>query len=385
MATIGLSNIKTENMKNILNLVSATGPMTRSDMAKQSELSLMTITNLIDQLQELRLVRIENNKKDNKYGRKAQLITMDDEKHRILILDLAQRNFGYSIFDVGLKQEKKHRKYKLDAESSYLENLERFLSQTVAEISQRYDDIIGVGVCVPGPYVVEEDKVVNRRILSIRDISLKSVISRHIPDKMIYINEDVKFAAYANVSSLPGFEEKLAVYLHIGEGVGGTIMYKSKILRGLNNITGDMGQIMAGRSVNFEELISFCGFYKSVTGEEWADLSDDEAASSLSGFRRDNPSEYETRLTELYENISTLLCNILWIIDPHIIQINCEYAHIIDDNFNERLLETFDKRIDSCFSLRPEVLFHKGNIKDSYAGAAKEIISRWLSDVICNA
>ena len=63
---------------------------------------------------------------------------------------------------------------------------------------------------------------------------------------MVYIDEDVKYAARANLSMVENAMEKTLAYVYIGEGVGGAFLVNGRILMGAHSMAGEVSRMLIG-------------------------------------------------------------------------------------------------------------------------------------------
>ena len=140
MKSLDQSAIRRQNVRSILDLLTLQSPRTRQSLAEATGLSLMTVTNLIDQLKEqevLELVPVARSGAGKPAsGRKAENISLSGARHAWLIVDLSGSHFRYTLlgFDLSVLQEKS-----FSAEGEYLPCLERFLCGVREEIAQPLD------------------------------------------------------------------------------------------------------------------------------------------------------------------------------------------------------------------------------------------------------
>ena len=154
MKSFDQSAIRKQNVRRILDLLTLQSPRTRQSLAEATGVSLMTVTNLIDQLKAQRVLELVPVSRDSGIkrlsGRKAENISLRGNEHAWLIVDLSGLNFRYTLlgFDLCLLAEKN-----CSAEGPYLERLESFLTSTREELSGLLNGrrLLGGAVVAPGP------------------------------------------------------------------------------------------------------------------------------------------------------------------------------------------------------------------------------------------
>ena len=97
MKSLDQSSIRKQNVRRILDLLTVQSPRTRQSLAEATGLSLMTVTNLVDQLKEQQVLELSpvarcGNERPTS-GRKAENISLRGSGHAWLIVDLSGRHF----------------------------------------------------------------------------------------------------------------------------------------------------------------------------------------------------------------------------------------------------------------------------------------------------
>ncbi|MSS62764.1 ROK family glucokinase [Velocimicrobium porci] len=149
-----------------------------------------------------------------------------------------------------------------------LEDVALSIQHTVSEMKLGMEEIIGIGIGVPGP-VVNEKKVIQCVNLGWENVE--------VADKMKELTgiENIKVANDANVAALGemwkggGEGYKSIVMVTLGTGVGGGIIADGKILTGSNGAAGEIGHVTVNPS---ETVVCNCDKrgcleqYASATG-----------------------------------------------------------------------------------------------------------------------
>ena len=156
------SSIRKQNILKILDLLTCQSPRTRHSLAEATGLSLMTVTNLVDQLKEqqvLELAPVPRPGGERRIsGRKAENISLCGGGHAWLIIDLSGKHFRYTLlgFDLSILHEKS-----CTAEGKYLPRLNAFLISVRDELPSLLGNriLLGVAVVTPGPYELRSDTV----------------------------------------------------------------------------------------------------------------------------------------------------------------------------------------------------------------------------------
>ena len=129
MKSLDQSAIRKQNIRRILDLLTVQAPRTRQSLAESTGLSLMTVTNLVDQLKEQQVLhlapvpRCGANRPSS--GRKAENISLCGSGHAWLVIDLSGLHSRNTLlgFDLSVLCE-----VNCSGKGDYLTRLSTFLS-----------------------------------------------------------------------------------------------------------------------------------------------------------------------------------------------------------------------------------------------------------------
>lgn len=385
MKKITQTTIRSQNIKTIFDIIADKGKVTRSEIAKLSNLSLMTVSNIIDRLDRYDVILHESKEETSMVGRKAELLAIKKDSKKLIIIDLTTLKFSYVVLNLDLSLAYNFNEWIYEEKDSYLDNLRNFLSIVSKDINKKSIDqeIIGIGVSVPGPYDAVSDTVITKRIRDLMEVPLKAtiksiILNSHMEACDIFIDEDVKFASLANIVMVPEYKHKTVFYMYIGEGVGGAISVNGIVLRGAFSFSGDIGQVLINEDTNFEERISIEAFAREIPGK--AIDGGKDIMGQLRVFQSNFPDRYNEHLQNTCGYIGLALYNVIWFIDPHAIIIECEYAGLSSEIFIKYLNEKLSKMLPERHVI-PELLLSNPSIKNASTGAGITLRNRWLDSI----
>lgn len=382
MKSFDQSAIRKQNVRNILDLLTLQSPRTRQSLAEATGLSLMTVTNLVDQLKEHHalelapVVRCGDAKRAS--GRKAENISLSGAHHAWLIVDLSGRNFRYALlgFDLSVILENS-----CSADGEYLPRLEAFLSSVREEIAPHLvrRELLGVAVVTPGPYEIGSDTVYNQRLPELNHIGIKALMRRCLGDYDYYVDEDVKFAVRAFSPLIEQEPCELLYYLFIGEGVGGAAVHGGNMLRGLNATAGDAGQLTTPGGVTYESLLSLSAFAAALgcKGENVRQLT-----QALQRCAQAQPEAYLHALESAAGVASDMLYSVLWVLDPSHIIIDCRYAPPFDRDFIRMISDRLSERLSASGKRFPSIAPAPQGMSSVVRGAVQILQREWIERIL---
>lgn len=386
MKKITLASIRSQNIQLVFDLIAKEGRITRSDLAKKTGLSLMTVGNVVDQLDSHRIIRRQGWAGGLAAGRKAELLSVRKEAGKLVILDLTSREFSFEVLELDLSRHQIYDKWRGQKEQDYLANLEDFLLfvQESLNKDKAGQELVGLAVSVPGPYDAEEDKVLTRRIPELTRISLKKTVSRLVlaggSEEAIFIDEDVKFAALANLALVPEYKDKTIFYAFIGEGMGGAIALDGKVVRGAYSFAGDIGQVLYTKEQNFEDLLALPVFAREAVGRDLAKTSPEEMLAAIRLCQEKEPGRFAGLLATYSARLALALYNVTWFIDPHAIIIECAYASLDSASYLAGLRHKLEQMLPERPAV-PRLLLSNRPVKDASTGAGLVLRNRWLERI----
>ena len=382
MKSFDQSAIRKQNVRRILDLLTLQSPRTRQSLAEATGVSLMTVTNLIDQLKAQRVLELVPVSRDSGIkrlsGRKAENISLRGNEHAWLIVDLSGLNFRYTLlgFDLCLLAEKN-----CSAEGPYLERLESFLSSTREELSGLLNGrrLLGVAVVAPGPYEISSDTVYNQCLPELNEIKLKAMMQRCLGDYDYYVDEDVKFAVRAFAPLIEQDPCELLYYLFIGEGVGGAVVHNGNMLRGLNATAGDAGQLKNAAGTTYENLLSLPSFSSSLglSAESIKHLTE-----LLRLYAKEHPEEYTQALNNAAATTAQMLYNVLWVLDPSHIIIECRYAFEHQDTFLAQIGTHLSVLLEASGRRFPSIVAAPQGMSSVVRGAVQVLQREWIERIL---
>lgn len=382
MKSLDQSSIRKQNIRRILDLLTVHAPRTRQSLAEATGLSLMTVTNLVDQLKEQQVLELAPVPRCGgerpSSGRKAENISLRGSGHAWLIVDLSGKHFRYTLlgFDLSILYEKN-----CTAGGEYLPRLTAFLSGIREEIAEPLGGrmLLGVAVVAPGPYEISCDTVYNQRLPELNNVQIKALMHRCLGDFDYYVDEDVKFAvrAFAPLNKQDAFE--LLYYLFIGEGVGGAAVHNGDMLRGLNATAGDAGQLPAPGGVTYESLISLSAFAAAL-GVHAQDNR--QLMQQLQALSVQQPEAYLAALRQAADSVGDMLYSVLWVLDPSHIIVDCRYALAFQTEFISFIAERIALRLSASGKKLPTLSAAPLGMSSVLRGAVQVLQREWIERIL---
>ena len=234
--------------------------------------------------------------------------------------------------------------------------IEEFIVKTVIKMKLQ-NDIESIGMAVPG--TVSENKIIKAVNLGIEDYDISTNLEKKL-DIKIKLKNDAKCAALAEQKYGELAEYENSIFLCIGTGIGGAVIYNGKLLeaKGVpgfefsHTIIHKNGNLCnCGKRGCFETYASIKRFKEKLVKEYNLSSMDGEV---IREFIRNNKTDSRLQylLNQYVEDLSIGISNIINIFEPEAICIGgsfAEYEDILYEPLKKRLLQgnlLFNKRDD---------------------------------------
>ena len=266
-------DVKKRNRANTLRCILSCDHISQTELSQRLALSWPTILQNVKELGELGLIR-ESGQYQSTGGRKAKAYSPVRDAKLSVGLDLTRNHIGIVLVDLSgqiVRYQRKSCSFSLSAD--YASGLGE-LVQNIA--GDQGENIIGVGISLPGIIDNHEGYLRYSHILDLRDVPTEE-FSRCIPFPCSFIN-DANAAGLAEVYGNPDVGN--LVYLSLSNSVGGAILIDGDLYQGSHLRAGEFGHntlVPGGRRC-------YCGKDGCFDAYCSARLLSDQAGGNLAAF-----------------------------------------------------------------------------------------------------
>lgn len=240
-------DMKQENLKNIFRLIFRESPISRKDLADETEFSQATISNHVKTLINNGYV-IEKEKGYSTGGRKPVFLTINPDKNYILSLDIKVDKVNYILFN--LKFENKVEGKFFLKKSGEVENVINLIFEKIDGVIAKNDvdfsKILGIGVSVPGLLDKEKKVLEFAPNLEWKDVEIVKKFKEKYDLPIVLENEANAAAIGEKDFVYPKFNNM--VYVSINEGIGCGIIINDSLYRGASGNAGEYGHLIIDRN-----------------------------------------------------------------------------------------------------------------------------------------
>ena len=308
-------------------------------------------------------------------GRRAQAITISNNARRAISVNIKADYINVDV--VGLKGQIIYSmdvKAHFSKSSAYIEKLTDAVRHAADYVGADADDILGVGITVPGILDDEKQILISAPPLKAKNYDFTRLISAI--DYPVVVMNDARAEAYAD-HWFNGKPEDEKIYIMLGEGVRGAYINASAIRNGVHNRGGEFGhmvihpggkQCLCGKKGCLEAYVS-----EKVLSSELNTSLEDFFAQAEKG-----KPDYVDMLEEYIDNLALGINNIYTMMDCDIVLGGtvAPYIKRYEDRIKECLVNDYSFDTDADYLK----ISDDGGGK-SGLGAALSFVARFIDGV----
>ncbi|WP_332698044.1 ROK family transcriptional regulator [Halalkalibacter lacteus] len=249
--------MKSLNRSLILNIIRLNGPISRAEIAKRTKLTPPTVTNLVTELLDSKLVR-ESEIGISKGGRKPILLTIDWKSSYVIGLDVGGHRATAVLTDLNAEielQQMQSLPEQLTVES-LLQFLITMIDNLIKDSGIPKKKILGIGIGMHGIVNHSKGMGVFAPNFKLRNIPIKDAMQTQfsIPT---FVENDARALTLGEswFGNGIGFENIICV--NLGVGIGAGIILQNELFHGRDGIAGEIGHTI----VDLNGSKCSCGSY----------------------------------------------------------------------------------------------------------------------------
>jgi predicted NBD/HSP70 family sugar kinase len=308
------------NVIRCLRILGSTGALSRSDLARELDLTRTTVGHAVSALLEAGLVwEPAEAAESTKVGRPGVGVALNPAGAFFVGLDISTSSLTAALIDFAMKVRAKFvvplRPDFHDVEA-VVDQLADLTQQAIRAAGKHCDRVEGIGVSVPG-LVARDGRVVVLPLLEWRDIDLRGLLAAKLGNgHEIRICNDAVALARAVCSSATESETRDLLLVLMAEGIGSAIVRQGRVVEGFNGYAGEIGQMRMGPRLGdgsaqtFQDLAGYRAFSRFLA----TDVPAAEAIASLAAQAHDS-SEFVKALDAWAAALAAGLLNVTRLLD----------------------------------------------------------------------
>ena len=222
------------------------GPLPRADIARHTELSVQTVSNLVRELLELRLVQ-EGGRKSEGRGAPSTELTLNPDGAFAVGLDLDRDHLTGVLVDLaGQVRQRMHIEVETPSAQEVLESMCDTVETLASRQGLQLDELAGLGVGVPGPMHRDESGtgyLVNPKAFpGWHDVPLATWLRDRL-EIPVFLENNALAAAVGERWYGAGRQIGTFFYIYFGSGLGGGVIMNGQPYEGFTGNAGEIGYL----------------------------------------------------------------------------------------------------------------------------------------------
>ena len=180
--TLTVSSIRNINVANIMQSILRDKTKTRSELAKENHISVMTVKHIVDDLIANDIL-VEKVCEGNDVGRKPKALQINEKYGNIVCINLTSVDeISFLIYDI-YEVQKEEQTLEFDTGRSYRENLLRAVDMIKEKLAAMHTVTVGVAVFVPSAYYEDVDLVNYDLISDFKELHIRQLFTDAFGDR----------------------------------------------------------------------------------------------------------------------------------------------------------------------------------------------------------
>jgi predicted NBD/HSP70 family sugar kinase len=246
MIALDQSDIKINNRKRIINLLSKERELTKLDISRSLDISVPTVTTIVGELIEEGVVE-EAGMATSTGGRKPVIIRFLPDSRYSIGIDLGRDYVRAILTNLDSRIiEDRRMELSVITESEVLKVIKILIEELISSQEDIGNKLLGIGLSLPGIVNEKELRLEIATNFRLKDISFKELHSYfNLP---IYLENEANAGALAE--SKLGIAKDLnnLIYVSVTEGIGGGILISNGMYKGRDRRAGEIGHMCISKN-----------------------------------------------------------------------------------------------------------------------------------------
>lgn len=271
------------NRSLVLQTIYRFGAMSRADIARDTGLTRVTVSDLVAELIHERLVVEKGQREDSRPGKPAMIIDIDRDAYSIIGIDLSDHeSFRGAVMNL---DGDIHDRIEIALDGSTgVEAMSKVTALAQQLVALASTDVLGIGIGSPG-IVSKAGVVVSAPNLGWSDLPMGAIVAS-ATELPVVVSNDANAAVLAE-HGFGGADDDF-VLVRIGHGVGAGMLVDGAVLFGARSTAGEIGHITVGTDGGPR-----CACGKTACLEAW--LAAPRLAEALGALPHDADGEERQR------------------------------------------------------------------------------------------
>jgi len=228
----------------VLALIRSGEATTRNELAERLSVARSTVVQRLGVLSEAGLVRVAGDAQSSG-GRPASIFAFDENAAVVVVGDLGQTGCHLAVCDLAARPLTELTASLLIEQGPeiVLEWVKARFTELLAEVGRSWDDVLGVGIGLPGPVDFDTGRPVSPPAIPGWDgVDVPSMFT-DVTESPVLADNDARIMALGEHREARR-DDRHMIFVKIGSGIGAGLIAEGNVLRGERGAAGDIGHIV---------------------------------------------------------------------------------------------------------------------------------------------
>lgn len=232
--------IKQINTGTLLKTIRTRGPLSRADLVKITKLSPTTVSVLVEELLQDKLVK-EVGTGESSGGRRPILLEFEPKSRLAVGIAVGVKRTVVGLVDLeGDVVTSLSFQPDLTTKRTFLDGIITHTARLLKSVKDYHSAILGIGVATPGLLSSDRETLVYSSSLGLTDVPLYKELSKRFAFP-IRIENDMNAAALGEKVMGAGKSIKDLIYISVETGIGAGIILNNQVHSGASGRAGELG------------------------------------------------------------------------------------------------------------------------------------------------
>ncbi|CEG23849.1 N-acetylglucosamine repressor [Planococcus massiliensis] len=235
--------MKSMNKSIILNKIRKDGPISRAQIARETNLTPPTVSSNVKELIDQQIVE-ERDIGESQGGRKPTMLVINDQAFCIIGVDAGPENIECIVSDLaGRILKRTNIKLELPVDSTeFLDALKQGIAACLNELPKTANEVIGIGIAMHGVVDVERGVSLVAPNLGLSNIPIKEELEKAFGLE-VKVENDARAMALGEYWFGQHGDVRSMLAVNVGRGVGAGLIIDGKLYHGASDIAGEIGHM----------------------------------------------------------------------------------------------------------------------------------------------
>ncbi len=353
--------IKKQNKRWVLDIIKNSGPVSRADVSKMTNMSPTSISRIVHELETNGFVK-ETDLISSGVGRKANLLDIRENAIYTIGVDLTENDIKVGILNFvdELTYVKKVSKTPDENDKVTLNNINNLISLCLKDYGITKEQVAGVAVGLPGYVNYESGYVTLSSQLGWHDTPAVRILEE-MTGLSVIVDNDLKMKAMAEYMYGAAKNSRSSVLIGIGSGIGSAIIMNGEFYRGENNFAGEIAHTI----VDINGSLCNCGKFGCLATvvtepsilEQAKKVKQISSLDELMTFYKNGDTWAINIIDRVTTYIVSTITNIFYLYNPEILMLSGtllekyeDIRELIEEKSKMYLTEPYKKQARIVFS-----------------------------------